>query len=84
MSGESYIFEGETYAAQPEDFSFAIKFIETADKLWADGKWVPHPQRVGSGGLLGAIDGMQMMKDGKVSGQKLVYRVDETKWPEKR
>jgi hypothetical protein len=49
--------------------------------VWAEGKLKPHPQRVGSGGLLGAIEGMQEMRVGNYSGEKLVYRVDETNWP---
>ena len=81
MSGESYIFEGDHYDAQPEDYEFAREWHALAEKLWAEGKWKPHPQRVEPGGLLGAIEGMQMMKDGLISGVKLVYRVNETTWP---
>lgn len=81
VSGESYIFEGEHYEARPEDFEFGVKFIPIAEKLWAEGKLKPHPQRVGSGGLTGAISGMQSLREGKYSGEKLVYRIDETDWP---
>ncbi len=81
MSGESYIFEGESYEARPGDFAFAREWYSIAEKLWMEGKWQTHPQRVGSGGLLGAIDGMQELREGKVSGEKLVYRVEDTKWP---
>ena len=81
LSGESYIFEGEGYDAEPEDFVFGSKFTGIAEKLWAEGRWKPHPQRVGPWGLLGCIDGMKEMREGKVSGEKLVYRVDETEWP---
>lgn len=80
ISGESYIFEGEKHHEQPDLLTFGIKFVEIAEKLLADGKIRPHPQRVGTGGLLGAIAGMQEMREGKVSGEKLVYRVDETEW----
>lgn len=78
MSGESYKFEGETYPAKLETFQFARKWYTVAEKLWAEGKWKPHPQRVGQGGLAGAIDGMQEMREGRVSGQKLVYLVDDS------
>lgn len=80
QSGEEYIFEGDTYPAQPEDFVFAKGFAEVAEKLWVEGKWRPHPQRVGGKGFKGAIEGMNEMKEGKVSGVKLIYRVDETVW----
>lgn len=81
LSGESYIFEGQKYEVQPDDFTFGTNFYQIAEKLWAKGKWKPHPQRIGSDGLLGVIQGMQEMREGKVSGEKLVYRVDQTKWP---
>ena len=73
LSGEEYIFEGETYPAQPQDFAFATKWYELAEKVWAHGRWKPHPQRVGVGGLRGVLDGLQEMREGKVSGEKLVY-----------
>lgn len=37
-----------------------------------------HPPRVGRGGLQGVLDGLEQLKEGKISGVKLVYRVDET------
>ncbi|KAI9661951.1 MAG: putative secondary metabolism biosynthetic enzyme [Bathelium mastoideum] len=83
LFGEPYTLDGNIYPAQPEDFAFGSKFYSIADKLWADGKWKPHPQRVGSGGLLGAVDGLEQMRDGKgPSGEKWVYLVDDTEWPQ--
>ncbi|KAB8360964.1 hypothetical protein FH972_024696 [Carpinus fangiana] len=80
MSGESYKFEGDTYEANHEAFLFGTKFAEAAETLWAKGAWRPHPQRIETGGLLGVSGGLQEMREGKVSGVKLVYLVDETKW----
>ena len=81
-SGESYIFEGEHYDAQPDFFAHSVKFAELADKLWAEGKFQPHPQRIGKNGFQGVLnEGLQILRDGKHSGEKLVYRVDETEWP---
>ncbi|KAI0457606.1 putative zinc-binding oxidoreductase ToxD [Xylaria acuta] len=81
LSGESYIFEAEEFPAQPEDLEFARKWFPIAEKLWAGGKLKTHPERVGEGGLLGCLEGMEEMRQGRVSGVKLVYRVDETAWP---
>lgn len=81
MSGESYIFEAEHYEAQPDDLVFARQWFGIAEQLWVEGKWTPHPQKFGSGGLNGVIDGLQEGRDGKISGVKLVYRVDDTEWP---
>jgi hypothetical protein len=81
MSGEAYIFEGEHMEAKPEDLAFGREFYSLAEELWARGKWTPHPQRVEKGGLLDVKDVLRQMREGKVSGEKLVYRVDDTVWP---
>lgn len=81
MSGEAYIFEGDSYPANPEALAFGRKWYSVAEQLWASGSWQNHRQKVGENGLLGVLDGMQMMRQGLVSGEKLVYRVDETQWP---
>jgi len=81
MSGEGYIFEGDAYPAQPEDFVFAKKWVETAEELWDQARWKCHPDRLFPGGLNGALDGMQAMREGKgPSGEKWVYRIDDTVW----
>lgn len=82
MSGEAYIFEGDSYPARPEALAFGRKWYKIAEELWASGKWQTHRQKVGKNGLLGVLDGMQVMREGLVSGEKLVYRVDETEWPD--
>ncbi len=82
VSGEAYIFEGEAFPAAPQDYEFAKKWYPIAEKLWAEGKWKPHPQQIELGGLGGLVEGMMRMKEGKVRGVKLVYRVEETVWPE--
>lgn len=82
MSGESYKFEGEEYEAKPEAFDFGRKWASVAETLWYQGKWKPHPQQIGANGLAGALDGLNEMRQGLVSGQKLVYRVDGTPWPQ--
>lgn len=81
MSGELYKYEGETYPAKLATFHFAQKWYTVAEKLWAEGKWKPHPQRVGERGLASAKNGMQEMREGQVSGQKLVYLVEDSILP---
>ncbi|KAK5154467.1 hypothetical protein LTS14_006602 [Recurvomyces mirabilis] len=82
MSGQEYIFEGDSYPAQPKDFVFAKRWVESAERLWEQGKWKCHPEKLLPGGLQGAVQGMQAMREGKgPSGEKWVYRADETEWP---
>lgn len=81
-SGEFYIFEGDEFEAKPETYEFTRKFYkDVVQGLWDEGKIKAHPQRVGGDGLIGVLSGMQAMKQKKVSGEKLVYLVAETKWP---
>lgn len=49
-----------------------------AGRLIGEGMVVPHPVRVGEGGLGGVVTGVTDVGTGKVSGVKLVYRVKET------
>ena len=69
---------GRETPAVPEDFEFAKQFFNITEKLLAEGKLKTHPEKVGEKGLEGALHGMQDMKDDKVSGSKLVYRVRDT------
>lgn len=55
-----------------EDFEFAKTWIPDVNRLLAEGKIKPHPQKVAKG-LDGVFEGMQLMREDKVSGQKLVY-----------
>ncbi len=69
---------GKDFPKSQEDFDFAKKFFALTQKLIADGKLKTHPEKVGDKGLEGALQGMKDMKEGKVSGVKLVYRVKDT------
>ncbi|KAF2152779.1 putative zinc-binding oxidoreductase ToxD [Myriangium duriaei CBS 260.36] len=80
VSGEDFIFEAETYSANPEAAAYATKFMPIAEKLWNEGKLKPLPQRIGPGGFQGVLDGLQVLREGKYSGEKLVYRTEETVW----
>ena len=59
----------------PEDYEYASKFWTVVQAL-LDRKLI-RGQRVElrEGGLEGIIDGMEELKEGKVSGAKLVYRL---------
>jgi hypothetical protein len=61
--------------AKLQDFEFAKKFWNLATELLASQQVTVHPVKVGSGGLAGVLDGLEKLKEGKVSGVKLVYRI---------
>ncbi|KAK4973094.1 hypothetical protein LTR42_006388 [Elasticomyces elasticus] len=75
---EPFTKGGKDFPAVPEDFEFAKQFFGITEKLLAEGKLKTHPEQVGPDGLAGALQGMEDMKNDKVSGKKLVYRVSDT------
>ncbi|OQE37283.1 hypothetical protein PENCOP_c010G03534 [Penicillium coprophilum] len=76
--GEAFTFGDIPFPAKPEDKAHAEKFISIAEDLLAQGKIKVHPPRVGKHGLKGVIEGLKLLKEDKVSGEKLVYNVSET------
>jgi len=76
--GELFKFGDTEYPGNEEDFKFAKMFWSLSEKLLGEGKFKVHPPSVGKGGLKGVLEGLQKMREEKVSGQKLVYKVSET------
>ncbi|KAL2869786.1 zinc-binding alcohol dehydrogenase family protein [Aspergillus lucknowensis] len=64
--------------ARREDREFGKMFVELARELFARGKLRTHPVAVRPGGLQGVMQGLEDLRLGKVRGEKLVYRVEET------
>lgn len=73
--GEGFKFGPNEIPAKPEDFEFGKTFWEMSRGLLAEGKIKVHRPSVNKygKGLDGVLEGMQQMKNGKVSGEKLVY-----------
>lgn len=47
-------------------------------KLFASGQLVSHPSKMCLGGLNGIAGGLQQLREGKISGKKLVYKVSRS------
>ena len=77
ISGEQYEIEGKVWPAVPEDFELGKRFFGLIEKLLENGLIRNHPARVIDGGFSGILEGMRQMKEGKVSGEKLVCRIGE-------
>ncbi|KAF2676176.1 GroES-like protein [Lentithecium fluviatile CBS 122367] len=71
--GEQY---SENYPANRTDYEFGVKFWGLSENLINSGKIKAHPPQVREGGLDAIPQGLQDLKDGKVSGVKLVYRIE--------
>ncbi|KAF5592960.1 toxD [Fusarium subglutinans] len=74
-TGNPWMYENEFYEAVPADFAFQRGFVKIAEKLFEKG--LLKPPRVflnrGGSGLEGVLNGLADMREGRVSGGKLVY-----------
>lgn len=70
---------GPLQKAELGDRDFSSRFFDVAQELLAQGKVRPHQVSVGEGGLRGVLEGLELLRAGKVSGRKLVYWVADTR-----
>ncbi|KAF7936234.1 uncharacterized protein EAE98_002453 [Botrytis deweyae] len=78
VTGEEYGIEEESWPAAPEDFELGKRAFVLLERLLENGLIKNHPVKITHGGLNGILEGMREMQEGKVSGEKLVYRVGES------
>ncbi|RVX68794.1 hypothetical protein B0A52_07680 [Exophiala mesophila] len=62
------------FPASKTDFDYVSEFMPIAESWLQQGILKPHPSLVGNG-LEQVIEGMDLMRHGKVSGKKLVYKL---------
>ncbi|KAF4629053.1 hypothetical protein G7Y89_g9097 [Cudoniella acicularis] len=72
--GEYFDKMGYPFPASKEDHDFGKTWFALTEKLIAEGKLKSHPVKVGTG-LEGVVQGMDDMKNEKVRGEKLVYKL---------
>ncbi|TVY75999.1 Protein TOXD [Lachnellula suecica] len=75
--GESYMYGGEEWPVVPEDYELVKKFLTLSESLLEEGKIIPHPSAIRHGGLEGILNGMDDLKNKRVSGEKLVYVIGD-------
>jgi len=75
--GELFTMPGKEFPPITEDFEFAKGFWEEARQLLAEGKVKVHKVALNETGkgLQGALKGLELMRQGKLSGKKLVYNL---------
>lgn len=74
IEGKPLNFRGHDIPAKPEDFEFAKKVWGLTEKLLAEGKLTLFPT-ARKGGLQGVFEGLDELRQGKISAQKLVYKI---------
>ena len=74
--GEDISFRnGQHIPAKQGDFDFGVKFCSIAEKLLAEGKIKAPKKEVRDGGLDAIFGGLDDLKEGRVSGTKIVYKI---------
>lgn len=68
---------GKHFPAQPQDRVEMVEWLKKQTGYVAQGALRPNPIKLFEGGLADIPAGFQLMMDGKVSGEKLVYRVSK-------
>lgn len=73
--GETYTFIGKTVRGSPEALKFATMFYELSELLLSEGVIKPIKPTINKGGsgLEAALNGLDELRGGKISGTKLVY-----------
>ena len=74
--GDRFIYNSIEFPASKDDHAFMVDFQSLTSKLLEQGKIKPHPHHVKQGGLEGILEGLQELRERKVSGEKLVYLLD--------
>lgn len=67
----------DTYEASPEDRAHMAQFLKKVPGFVSAGLIKPNPVKLWEGGLNGINDGLNYMREGKNSGEKIVYRISE-------
>lgn len=70
--------ESSVPSAHDKDKEFARKYFVLFGRLLAEGLFKTNRPRVLKGGLLGTQEGLQLLKNGQVSAEKLVVRIADT------
>jgi len=73
--GEDFDLFGKKWTANPDHLRFSAMFWKLAEGLLAKEKIKTHPVDARDGGLEGVLRGLDEMRQGKVRGRKLVYRL---------
>jgi hypothetical protein len=73
--GEAFTKFGYDSPAKLGDYLYASKFFDICEVLLAEGKLKPHRSVLRPNGLDGILDGLHELREGRVSGEKLVYSV---------
>lgn len=61
--------------SNPKIREFTLDWFKTVQSLLEDGKLRTHPVRILTGGFEAALEGLDLLREKKISGQKLVCQI---------
>ena len=73
--GNEFVLKGNKIPAMPDHYDLMTRFFILTGELVATGKLRPARFTVSESGIDGILDGLQELRNGKVSGTKLVYKI---------
>ena len=73
--GRPFTMFGTDFPAAPSDKAQIAAFCEIMPRLVEQGRLKPNPLKTWEGGLAAIPEGLQYIKEGKNSAEKLVYRL---------
>jgi NADPH:quinone reductase-like Zn-dependent oxidoreductase len=76
--GEAFEKAGGKFDGSKEDFEHSKIVWAKAEKLLEERKFKPHRYEIRPGGLDSILSGLEDLKNSKVSGVKIVYRIYNT------
>lgn len=74
-TGRAFDWPWKSYPVSTEDREQIVQFIKQLPPLVTNGEIKPLPIKLWEGGLEAIPDGLQYLRDGKASAQKVVYRL---------
>lgn len=73
--GRAFAWPSSQYPVSLDDRAHMVQFLKKVPGLVKEGLVKPLPVKLWEGGLSAIPDGLQYMREGKVSAEKIVYRV---------
>ncbi|RPD66616.1 GroES-like protein [Lentinus tigrinus ALCF2SS1-7] len=73
--GRAFAWPSKHYPVSEEDRAHMVQFLKKVPGLVKEGSLKPLPVKLWEGGLSAVPDGLQYMREGKVTAEKIVYRV---------
>ena len=73
--GRAFTHRGMDFPSAPEDRRYMAEFLRKVPMMVSEGRVKPNPIKFWDGGLDSIPQGLQYMREGKASGEKIVYRI---------